>query len=55
MYQIAQNFTLRLTLSFTVCVSLLLVPGVSLLSEASLRRTDGAIFGIGNFGNTVRR
>src|SRR6185503_4688107 len=35
MYQIAQNFTLRLSLSFTVCASLLLLPGVSLLSEAS--------------------
>src|ERR1044072_8799511 len=35
MYQIAQNFTLRLILSFTVCVSLLLLPSVSLLSAAS--------------------
>ena len=35
MYQIAQNFTLRLILSFTICASLLLLPGVSLLSEAS--------------------
>jgi len=35
MYQIAQNFTLRLILSFTVCTSLLLLPGVSLLSAAS--------------------
>src|ERR1044072_2321060 len=35
MYQIAQNFTFRLILSFTVCASLLLLPGVSLLSEAS--------------------
>jgi len=35
MYQIAQNFTLRIILSFTVCASLLLLPGVSLLSEAS--------------------
>src|SRR5678816_3076569 len=35
MYQIAQNFTLRIALSFTVCASLLLLPGVSLLSEAS--------------------
>jgi YD repeat-containing protein len=35
MYQIAQNFTLRLILSFTLCASLLLLPGVSLLSEAS--------------------
>ena len=35
MYQIAQNFTLRLILSFTVCASLLLLPGVSLLSAAS--------------------
>ncbi len=35
MYQIAQNFTLRIVLSFTVCASLLLLPGVSLLSEAS--------------------
>src|SRR6185436_15150367 len=35
MYQIAQNFTLRLVLSFTICALLLLLPGVSLLSEAS--------------------
>jgi hypothetical protein len=35
MYQIAQNSTLRTALSFTVCASLLLMPGVSLLSEAS--------------------
>ena len=35
MYQIARNFTLRLILSFTICASLLLLPGVSLLSEAS--------------------
>src|SRR5678815_3405026 len=35
MYQIARNFTLRIALSFTVCASLLLLPGVSLLSEAS--------------------
>ena len=35
MYQIAQHFTLRITLSFTVCACLLLLPGVSLLSEAS--------------------
>src|ERR1700741_2606135 len=35
MYQIAQNFTLRLTLSFTICASLLLLPSVSPLSEAS--------------------
>jgi hypothetical protein len=35
MYQIAQNFTLRIGLSFTVCASLLLLPSVSLLSEAS--------------------
>ena len=35
MYQIAQNFTLRIILSFTICASLLLLPGVSLLSEAS--------------------
>src|SRR6185503_1242982 len=35
MYQIAQNFTLRISLSFPVCASLLLLPGVSLLSEAS--------------------
>src|SRR5258705_7156845 len=35
MYQIAQNFTLRITLSFTVCASLLWLPGVSLLNEAS--------------------
>jgi hypothetical protein len=35
MYHLAQNFTLRVTLSFTVCASLLLLPGVSLLSEAS--------------------
>ncbi|HKU76563.1 MAG TPA: DUF4214 domain-containing protein [Pyrinomonadaceae bacterium] len=35
MSKIARNFTLRLILAFTVCASLLLVPGVSLLSEAS--------------------
>jgi len=35
MYQIAQNFTLRLFLSFAICASLLLLPGVSLLSKAS--------------------
>ena len=35
MSKIAQNFTLRLILSFTICASLLLLPGVSLLSEAS--------------------
>jgi YD repeat-containing protein len=35
MYQIARNFTVRITLSFTVCASLLLLPSVSLLSEAS--------------------
>jgi photosystem II stability/assembly factor-like uncharacterized protein len=35
MYQIAQNFTVRTALSFTVCASLLLLPSVSLLSEAS--------------------
>src|SRR4029079_15642780 len=35
MYQIAQNFKLHLVLSFTICASLLLLPGVSLLSEAS--------------------
>ncbi|HET6977827.1 MAG TPA: DUF4214 domain-containing protein [Pyrinomonadaceae bacterium] len=36
MYQIAQNFTLRITLSFSVCATLLLLPGVPLLvSEAS--------------------
>ncbi|HET6976532.1 MAG TPA: hypothetical protein VFI24_09440 [Pyrinomonadaceae bacterium] len=36
MYQIAQNFTLRITLSLTLCIALLLLPGVPLLvSEAS--------------------
>jgi hypothetical protein len=34
MYQIAQNFMLRLILSFNICASLLLLPGVSLLSKA---------------------
>ena len=42
MYQIAQNFTLRIALSFTVCASLLLLPGVSLLSEASLGQGQSA-------------
>jgi hypothetical protein len=42
MYQIAQNFTLRLILSFTVCVSLLLLPSVSLLSEASQGQGQGS-------------
>jgi Domain of unknown function (DUF4214) len=41
MYQIAQNFTLRLTLAFTICASLLLLPGVSLLSEASQGQDQG--------------
>ena len=41
MYQIAQNFTLRLILSFTVCASLLLLPGVSLRSEASHDQSQG--------------
>src|SRR6185369_11252045 len=41
MYQIAQNFTLRITLSFTICASLLLLPGVSLLSEASQGQGQG--------------
>src|SRR6185503_4178453 len=41
MYQIAQNFTFRLILSFTVCASLLLLPGVSLLSEASQGQSTG--------------
>ena len=35
MSKIAQNFTLRIILSSTICASLLLLPGVSLLSEAS--------------------
>lgn len=35
MSKIGRNFTLRLILSFTICASLLWVPGVSLLSEAS--------------------
>ena len=35
MCRIAHNYTLRVTLSFTVCASLLLLPSVSLLSEAS--------------------
>ncbi len=35
MSKIAQNFTLRIILAFTICASLLLLPGVSLLSEAS--------------------
>jgi len=35
MYQIAQSFTLRPFLSFTVCASLLLLPNVSLLSQAA--------------------
>ncbi len=38
MYQIAHNFTVRIVLSFTVCTSLLPVPGISLLSEASQRQ-----------------
>lgn len=42
MYQIAQHFTLRLTLSFAICASLLLLPGVSLLSEASQAQGQGA-------------
>ena len=42
MYQIAQNFTLRLILSFTICASLLLLPGVSLLSEASQGQSQSA-------------
>ena len=41
MFTLAQNFTLRIILSFTVCASLLLVPGVSLLSEASQGQSDG--------------
>src|SRR6185503_9500331 len=41
MYQIAQNFTLRIILSFTICASLLLLPGVSLLSEASQGQSAG--------------
>src|SRR5689334_4285748 len=41
MYQIARNFTLRLTLSFTICASLLLLPGVSLLSVASQGQGQG--------------
>jgi len=43
MYQIAQNFTLRLILSFTVCASLLLLPSVSLLSEASQGQSTGVV------------
>ncbi|HKU75499.1 MAG TPA: hypothetical protein VJR02_16420, partial [Pyrinomonadaceae bacterium] len=35
MSKIARNFTLRIILAFTVCASLSLLPGVSLLSEAS--------------------
>ena len=42
MNQIAQNFTLRVALSFTVCASLLLLPGVSLLSEASSQAVRNA-------------
>src|ERR1044072_4984226 len=42
MYQIAQNSTLRIALSFTVCASLLLLPNVSLLSEASQGQGQGA-------------
>ncbi|HEU4930536.1 MAG TPA: DUF4214 domain-containing protein, partial [Pyrinomonadaceae bacterium] len=42
MSKIAQNFTLRLILSFTICASLLSVPGVSLLSEASQGQGQGA-------------
>ncbi|HEV8431184.1 MAG TPA: hypothetical protein VGQ41_24990, partial [Pyrinomonadaceae bacterium] len=42
MYQIAQNFTLRIILSFTICTSLLLLPGVSLLkSEAAQGQSAG--------------
>ena len=42
MYKIAQNFTLRLTLSFTICAALLLLPGVLLLvSEASQGQSAG--------------
>jgi YD repeat-containing protein len=41
MYQIAQNFTLRIILSFTVCACLLLLPGISLLSEASHGQSAG--------------
>jgi YD repeat-containing protein len=42
MHQIAQNFTLRISLSFTVCASLLLLPGVSLLS-AALSQGQGTV------------
>jgi hypothetical protein len=35
MYKITWKFTPRVTLSFTICASLLLLPSISLLSEAS--------------------
>ena len=41
MSKITQNFTLRLILAFTICVSLLLLPGVSLLSEAAQGQGQG--------------
>ena len=42
MHPIAQSFTLRITLSFTLCVCLLLLPNVSLfVSEASQGQSAG--------------
>ena len=33
MYKVAQSFTLRIILSFTICISLLVMPSVSLLES----------------------
>ena len=43
MHQITQNFTLRITLSFTICASLLWLPGVSLRSAASQGQTSDRV------------
>ena len=44
MSKIAQNFKLRITLSFIICAALLLLPGVSLLkSEASQGQSAGRL------------
>lgn len=42
MSKIGRNFTLRIILSFIICTSLLLLPGISLLSEASQSQDQGA-------------
>lgn len=42
MYQIAHKFKLRVILAFAICASLLLLPSVSLLSEASQGQDQGA-------------